>query len=50
MFENGLRCLISSTSISSVSVVKWHFFNDVKFCSAGFALIAIRFGNRVRRT
>ena len=35
MFKDSLRHLISSTSISSVSVLKLHFFNNVKFFSAG---------------
>ena len=35
MFKDGLRHLISSASISSVSVLKCHFFNNVKFSSAG---------------
>ena len=34
MFKDGLRRLISSASIYSVSVLKLHFFNTVKFCSA----------------
>ena len=35
MFKDSLRRLISSAAISSVSVLKRHFFNIVKFCSAG---------------
>ena len=35
MFRDGLRHLIGSASISSVSVLKRHFFNNVKLCSAG---------------
>ena len=33
--DTGIRHLISSASISSVSVSKRHFFDNVKFCSAG---------------
>ena len=35
MFKDGLRHLISSASISLVLVLKWHFFDDVEFYSAG---------------
>ena len=37
MFKNGLRRLISSASMSSVSVLKRYFFDNAKFCFAGIA-------------
>ena len=46
--NDGLRRLISSASINSVSVLKRHIFNDVKLCSADFALITMGFDDRVR--
>ena len=39
MFENGLRRLISSASISLASVLKRHFFDNVEFCSAGIVSV-----------
>ena len=44
MFENGLRRLISSVFvISLISVLKRHFFNNVKCCSAGIiSLLAVQ--------
>ena len=45
MFRDDLRHLISSASVSLVSVLKRHFFNNVKFCSA--ALFALHVFNSV---
>ena len=41
MLNDGLWRLISNASISSLSVLKRHFFNNVKFCSAGTVLCTL---------
>ena len=52
--KENLRRLIRSASVSSGSVLKRHFSNNVKLCPAGnvssaeFALIAIGFDGRIR--
>ena len=43
MFKDGLRRLISNASISSVSVLKPHPYNNVKFDSAGIIHLHVLF-------
>ena len=45
MLRDGLRRLIRNASISSVSVLKRHFFSNVKFCSAGIVSLQYCFSD-----